>query len=120
EVEVRRDMNRGDGSEQCQRKHKPVRRESAHHCPTTNRLARSSTLKNISPPSSATAANHASNYLQEYPASAARPSHSKSPRVSHSGPDTYPNRQCPARSAPCGSSAKSDHHIRSANSPAGS
>src|SRR5450432_3419705 len=40
-----------------------------------------SSIKNTSPPSSPTAASHASNYRSKHPASAGSPSHSRSPRT---------------------------------------
>src|ERR1700688_2561589 len=83
-------------------------------------VAASQPPKNVSPPYSTTTASHASNYPRKHPANAARLSHLKSPRASHSDPGKYPNRPSPTQSSSAGSGSKTNRHSGSANNPADS
>src|SRR3979411_2843252 len=77
------------------------------------------TTKNISPPSSATKASHASNYPPKHPANLEPPWHSASPTVSRSDPGTYPSRPTPAQSSSAGSGLRTNHHSDWVENPEG-
>src|ERR1017187_2501246 len=73
--------------------------------------------KNTSPPSSTTAASHASHDLHKWPANGEPLSHSTGQRTSRSGPDICPNPPIPAQSSSAGSGSKTNRRSDSANSP---